>query len=351
MPITDKKNKSLSRAIELADRLEADIARRRLKPGESYLTTLEASRFLGVAGASANLALQLLEKRQIIRRSQKKGSVILDPPIYGNLPIDHVRFLVHGRYYITEGVGGDGILLGIQSEMPTSTVSHCFLTPENEIQQVVKLVERAISADNSADAFVLVRASYDTQKIIAKSGLPAVVYGEVYRGIEGLSQIDHDHAAAIRLSTEYLQKRNRNRVAVFMRQHISPGEHRTFDTLLSIRSFTITLRFNPHDENNIECEARALLSQRKRPDAFLCQTLRQAECVQRVRKELKISKSSMDIVVLTTYLKRGETVPFPHIALSANPESLGRRLGSLLLQRSAGQCVQETVPVRLIVPD
>lgn len=350
MSVSNKQNKQLSLTVELAARLEADILRRQLLPGQSYMTTQEASRFLGVAGASANRALQLLEKRQIIRRSQKRGAVIIEPPRPGNISIDHVRFVVHSKYYMTEGVGGDGILLGIQSELPMSYVSHCFLTPENENRQVASLVERTFR-ENTTDAFVLVRASYDTQRVIAESGLPAIVYGSIYQGIEGLSQIDRDHGSAIRLITEYLQKRDRSRVAVFMRQQIMPGDHQTLDTLLAMPSFSLTFRFTPQEDQNIEGEARTILSLRNRPEAFLCQTLRQAECVERVRKELKIGKSHLDIVVMTTYLKPGETIPFPHIVLSTDPESLGRRLGSLVLKRASGQRLHEVVPVKLLLPD
>ncbi|MDR2756090.1 MAG: hypothetical protein LBC20_10310 [Planctomycetaceae bacterium] len=64
----DKTSKFLTRTVQLADCLAADIRNRNLKPDETYYTALEAARFLGVAGAAANRALQLLEKRRMIQR-------------------------------------------------------------------------------------------------------------------------------------------------------------------------------------------------------------------------------------------------------------------------------------------
>jgi DNA-binding LacI/PurR family transcriptional regulator len=343
----DKKSKFLTQTVQLADRLAADIRNRKLKPGETYYTALEASRLLGVAGATANRALQLLEKRRIIQRSQRRGAIVLDPLPPNASGIDQVHFLVHDKYYRTEGIGGDGVLLGIQSELPTSIVSHCFLSPENEISQVLNLIDHSL-AEETTDVFVLVRASYDAQRIIAQSAIPAVVYGSVFQGINHFSVIDRDHVGAIKLITDYLRKRGRKRVAVFMRYQVMAGDHQTFDALLNQSPFSLTLRFTPQENEAIEAETHSILNGSEKPDAFLCHTLRHAECVDRVRRELKIA--DLDIVVLSTYLKRGETTHFPHIVIDSDPEALGRRLGVLLLNRVAGIQTQEILPVKFVLP-
>ncbi len=346
----EKQNRLLARTVQLADRLVADIRCRNLEPGDSYMTAQEASRFLGVAGAAANRALQILEKRRIICRSQRRGAIILEPPKPECLSIDHVHFLVHDKYYRTEGVGGDGVLLGIQDALPTSIVSHCFLSSENEVSQVTRLIEQAY-AEESTIAFVMVRAPFAVQQMISASGLPAVVYGSVYDGVPELSQIDRDHAGAVRLAVEFLQKRRRTRLAVLLRQQIMPGDFLTLDALTELSGFALTLRSLPSVDENIEAVALSILSRSEPPDAFLCQTARQAECVERIRRQLNISSSGVDIAVLTTYLKSGEEIPFPHIELDIDPEETGRRLGKLLLERASGNPPTRVVlPVRLAVP-
>ena len=348
---TKKQSKFIVQTVQLADRLATDIRSRNLLPGETYLTAQEASRYLGVAGAMANRALQLLEKRKIIRRSQRRGSIVLEPPKPESFVIDRVHFLVHGQYYRTEGVGGDGILRGIQSELPTSSVSHCFLSTESEIGQVTKLIERAL-AEETTDGFILVRASYDVQQMVAKSGLPAIAYGSVYQGIEGLSQIDRDHTMAVRLVTEYLRNRRRTRLAVLMRQVVLPGDHLVLDALLQEPFFSTTFRFMPSEEEHIETVVRSMLNRTERPHAFLCQTIRQANCVERVRCDLNIAAKDLDIVVLSTYLKPGEETPFSHIVLGATTESTGRRFGTLLSELAKGKPpTYERIPVNFVVPE
>lgn len=349
MSVTDKRfSRILSQVLLLAERLELDIKNRNLKPGEQFYTAMEASRFLGVSGATANRALQVLEKRQIISRSQRRGAIILAPPDTHNCQIDNVHFLIHDKYYRREGIGGDGILLGIQSELPTATVSHCFLTPENESQQIAKLIDRSFS-ENSRDAFIIVRSSYEAQKMIAESGLPALIYGSTYPGISGLSNIDRDHKEAVRLVVRYLQSRGRTCLAAFFSQNVLPGLHQVLDALHHTRSLLMTMRFMPQEDECIEAEALNILTSPKSPEAILCHTMQYARCIDRVRK--KLNRSELDIVLTSSYLKRGETTHFPHIELSMDPEAIGRHLASSLLRHVGGQEVHGIVPVKLVLPE
>lgn len=346
---TEKQKKILNLTSVLADRLIADIRARNLKPGETYMTSHEAARFLGVAGASANRALQLLEKRRIIKRAQKRGSIILEPLSSDKRVIDQVHFLVHDKYYKTEGVGGDGIMFGIQSVLPTSIVSHCLLSQENEVQQVSILMERSLRQETS-DAFVLVRASYVVQRMIADSGLPAIVFGGLYPGIGNLGQIDRDHHQAARCLIDYLQKKDCRRVAVLMRQVVLPGDHATLDCLHESGLSLIT-RFTPQENECIRTVARELLSLPQRPDAFFCHTLRHAECVDQLRSEMGIPSESLPIVILTAYLKKGERLSFPHVELYDDPETTGSRIGELLLKNTAENIpVREKISVRFVPP-
>lgn len=343
----EKQNKILGLTSTLADLLMADIRNRGLQPGDAYMTSHEAARFLGVAGASANRALQLLEKRKVIQRAQKRGCIVLEPPEPGKQPIEQVHFLVHDKYYRTEGIGGDGILFGIQSVLPTSTVSHCLLSQENEPQQVSKLIERSLRQETS-DAFVLVRASYSTQRMIARSGLPAIVFGGLYPGIESLGQIDRDHRQAAKLLVQYLHEKHCHRLAVMMRQTVLPGDHPTLDYLHE-SGLDLIIRFVPSEDDCIKAAASLLLEDRNRPDAVLCHTMRHAECVDQIRRERKIPADQLPIAVLTAYLKKGEQMTFPHIELDSNPETLGRRIGELLLESTMTKNnVRECVPVKLI---
>lgn len=344
---TAKQKKALEQVSILADRLMEDIHARNLQPGDSYMTSHEAASFLGVAGASANRALQLLEKRKIIKRSQKIGCVILEPPNPDKKIIDHVHFLLHDQYYRTEGIGGDGILFGIQGVLPTSIVSHCLLQQESCTQQVTTLLDRSFRQE-TLDAFVLVRASYTIQQMLAESGLPAIAFGGLYPGVEKMGQIDRDHRQAAGYCIDYLKRRGCRRLAVMMRQTVLPGDHPTLDSLHE-SGLTLMTRFIPSENECIKTIVRELLDTPDRPDGFFCHTIRHAECVGEVLEEKKIPPESMPIVVLTTYLKKNEKIRFPHVELDADPETLGRRIGELLLKiASTNESVRECVPVKFL---
>ena len=68
----------IPRIVQIAARVEQDIRGRKLKPGDSYLNTEEVARMLGVSKATANRAMQLLAKRHVLRRGQRKGVTIAE---------------------------------------------------------------------------------------------------------------------------------------------------------------------------------------------------------------------------------------------------------------------------------
>ena len=60
----------------MAARIEEDVQRRRLRPGDRYLGTVETARMLKVNTTVANGALQLLVKRKVLERRQRVGTII-----------------------------------------------------------------------------------------------------------------------------------------------------------------------------------------------------------------------------------------------------------------------------------
>src|SRR3954470_19347948 len=101
--------------IELADRIAEDIRRRELRPGDAYLSTAEVARVMQVNGTKANRALQLLARRRVLDRRQRKGTFIAPPPADADTPgpaLDVVHLLVQQDYLRTEGLLADGVVLG-----------------------------------------------------------------------------------------------------------------------------------------------------------------------------------------------------------------------------------------------
>src|SRR5438045_3666201 len=109
------------RIIELADKIAEDIRSKNLKPGDPYQGTTETAEMLGVSTTAANRAMQVLVKRRIIQRRQRKGTFVAIPSESAPLsPLRRVHLVVQENYLRTEGLLSDGIIVGMHDELPAA---------------------------------------------------------------------------------------------------------------------------------------------------------------------------------------------------------------------------------------
>src|SRR5271163_2507531 len=125
------------RIVDLADRILDDIRRKKLRPGDPYLSTAEIARLLRVSGTAANRALQLLGQRQVLERRQRRGTFIAAPATSSHgASLRRVHLVVHRDYLRTEGLLADGVVFGVQGELPQAEIQFNFLPESNEIDYV-----------------------------------------------------------------------------------------------------------------------------------------------------------------------------------------------------------------------
>jgi DNA-binding transcriptional regulator YhcF (GntR family) len=177
------------RVVQLADRIAADIQERRLQPGDVYLTTAEAARFLRISTTSANRAMQLLVQRRVLERRQRKGTVVCTPTAAGTAtPLRRVRLIVHQRYLKAEGLFTDGRIIGIQSALPGADIEFSFMPEGDEVVHVQRLIAQTLAA-REPEGFVAARVSLPVQRVLAESGLPVVLAGTAFPSVRGLTWI------------------------------------------------------------------------------------------------------------------------------------------------------------------
>lgn len=343
-------SKLVTKTVYLADRLLDDIKDRGLKAGDTYFTTQDARRFLGVGGTAANRALQLLEKRRIIERTQGRGAVILKTPNASETPpITQVHILIPELYFRTEGFGCDGILFGLQSEFPTAHVSHCLLQQDAAAADRVNALIRQTIANGGTDAFVLASVPFEIQRAIACTGFPSVVYGTAYRGIGELSQLERDLNGAVVELVDHLRSRGARRIATLLRQYIMPGDHQVFNAVLSTLGASAPIRFLGADKEHIIAEIVDILRNEPNVDGFLCQTVTQAEAVEEALARENRSRNGVRIGVLLSYAKRSDPFQFTHVRMVLTPEEIGRKLASILQSRYLGRPPEKlTIPIELV---
>lgn len=310
---------------------------------------------LGVSNGAANRALQLLERRQIITRQQRRGAYIANLPQGDDVSsLRRVHFLVHQNYLVSEGVGNDLVLLGIQQELPGVHVQISFLPKENPEGFVADLIDQSLTA-KAKDGFILVRAPYEVHDLLCNSGVPAVVYGGVYPGITTLTRIDRDMSDVGFLTADFLVNRGHKCIAFLARQQALPGDHDTMDAVrqrISKEGFyadAMIERFLPAAPTAIEFEVRRLFNSQPDLKGFLCRSKKMADAVAAVCGTLgQVIYRDVDIAVCDYYLLSGHRPQyvFPRPVHSA--EEQGRRMARALSRQSRGEVVpDEIIPVKM----
>ena len=341
--------------VDLAEKLIVDIRKRKLQPGDRYLSTTDASRMLGVGNGLANRALQLLERREVITRQQRRGAYVSKlPSALPKQPLRRVHFLVHQNYLESEGIGNDMVLLGMQDELPGVHVQISFLPEEEPEAFVAELINQSFSA-KAKDGFILVRAPYEVHQLVSDSGIPALVYGGLYPGIPRLSRLDRDMTAVGYQLADYLLKRKHKRIAFLSRQRSMPGDHDTLDAIRQrlsedkLPADSITERFLPPSSAVIEAAIAQLLKSTPRPTGFICRTLRMADAAKAVFKRMKLEfGKEVDVAVCDYYLSASQKPMYVYPRPLYSLEEQGRHMARILAALARGERAQnEVIPVNL----
>ncbi len=340
--------------VDLADRLVSDIKARRLKAGDRYLTTAEAARLLGVGTNAANRALQLLQRRRVITRQQRRGAYIAEFPQESLAALRRVRLLVHSEYMVMEGVTNDLMILGMQGQLPGVDIQIQFLPEENLAGFATGLIEQTLGS-KELEGFVLVRAPYEVHQVFSNSGVSCVVFGGLFPGISRLCRFDRDMGAVGHIAADYLLARGHQRMVFLSRQHALPGDHLTVESFrdrLAAAGFlagTAKERFLPRDPVVCEAEVHRLLSLKRPPTAFICRKQMFADTVKKVAatRQLEVGKD-LDIFLCDYYLMSGQIPQYVYPRPVYTPEHQGQILAQVLSALALNRQVPDRViPVEL----
>jgi len=349
----------VARIVNLADQIAKDIELRGLKPGDAYFGTEKTARMLRVSAAAANRALQVLVKRGVLHRRQGLGTFIAQLPGEEQSPLNRVRLLVREDFFATEGLLDDGVLMGMQAELPGASLQIDFVPPGDGQDFVEQLVSESLQAPHS-EGFVLIRSSFETQRIVKASGLPAVVYGTPFPSMREMAWLDRDHRQIGQLLADHLLAQGFRRMVVMLRQHMSPGDYLALDHVQQVFAACglgledVVLRCVPSAGRIVSEEVIAILEADCRPTGFLCRNEPLAGGVAAARDELGRSAEEVGIVMADVYRKASSPAPrFPYTRPEMTPEQIGESLGRMLALQAIGTQADshsQLVPVRLELP-
>ncbi|SFI68677.1 GntR family transcriptional regulator [Planctomicrobium piriforme] len=343
--------------VDVAERILLDIRRRKLRAGDAYLGTAETAKLLRISGSTVNRAFQLLARRGVVERRQRRGTIVLDPQRKRPPNLQRVHLLVREDHLQAEGLWADGVLMGLQQELPGVELQFNFRPIADEAEYVQQVIDEMLRSRWAA-GLVLIRTGVVTQRLVQASGLPAVVSGTLQPSISGLPSIDRDQAQIGKLLAEHLLKQRCRRFLILMRDRITAGDHLMLDAALQTLAAAgvvldrVTLRFLPSDTEAIVAEVQKLLPQLGSALGCLCRSERLANGVLTAANATPFKVTRVPkIVVADVAQPDANTNRFPCIESSISPEDWGRRIGRLLLNAARGDVTSyqhEIVPVRIM---
>jgi len=203
----------------LAKRIEDDIRDRGLQPGDVYFSTAETARMLQTGTAMANRALQLLEQRQILIRSQRRGALVASPTVMP--PLSHCRVNVIMEMYNSQDPRHvtNGLLPGIQKALPDCNLKQLFLPITDKPEHVRQIIDEILLSPQR-QGVVLIRPSLTTQQQVTDSGLPAVIYGTPYPSMTPIPWVDADWEQAAYLMANQMLRRGCRCFAILLKQQV-----------------------------------------------------------------------------------------------------------------------------------
>ncbi len=251
------------RIAEIAEQIVADIRKRRLQPGEPYLTTAACARSLGVSTALANRAMQLLELRGVLRRSQRAGSVVGGGEDAGHQNA-HIRriSLVFDAAGLGERSGTAEEMLGIQEIFPAAAVKVEQLPANGKLAATRKLLAATRAPSHG---FILWSVSLEIQRLCIESGHPFILRGNPYPSLPGLPHIGWDSFdSGQRLAAHATQHPCRG-LLILMREIWRPGDNPFMDgalhaaTQAGLRGEAVCVRGIGADALAVRAEVTAFL--------------------------------------------------------------------------------------------
>mgnify|MGYP003148474345 FL=1 len=345
--------------VDLAERIQTDIQARKLKPGDPYFTTSETARSFQVSGTTANRALQLLTQRRVLVRKQRAGTFIAEPGKKQSYGLKCVHLVVHQKFLEREGLLADGIVIGIQREMPDAELQFNFLPHREEEVYVQEIVNRALKS-SEPEGFVLQRAQVGVQRILEESGLPTVVNGLLQPSISGLAQIDRDQEQIGRLLIQELLRKKCTRILIVLRDQVTAGDHQLLDVIqreLTAAGFSLDqlcIRCLPADDRAIQAAALEVLQQSTDKLGVLCRSEPAARAIGECVFGEPLPKSRRPVLVVADRFARDQSdCPFPYIRACLSPVAYGQEIGRMLMRQVNGEdalSMETRVEVELVQP-
>jgi len=222
------------------------------------------------------------------------------------------------------------VVLGMQGQLPGADIQFHFMPDgADEVRFLQNLINEAVRAENP-EGFVLVRSTYEAQKLLSESGLPSVIFGTPYPSID-LSWVDRDRKRSEQLLAEYLLDRGCLKIGLLWRQRILPSDPEGLDAVTQVLAqhnrpaTALHVRCLPPERAVVQAAVRQMVGRDPGPWGLICRSRPLAEHAASVKGK------NLTVVISDVYPKPTESLRFTHVRPAADPKAIGIEIAQRLL--------------------
>lgn len=344
----------------LARRLVDELHRRRLAPGDRFLTAAEVGSRFGVSPATANRALQLLHRGGLLERRPRRGTFVA-PGFQargGGAPSVLMLFVPRSRRdRLTAEISEltDSLL----DRFEGVSVQLCPV-PEEGAEAAVRESIRAVGRGCAVLGAAAMSCPAGVYRALSESGLPAVVFGGLYPGQGELVAVDSDLGAAGEILGRHLIERGHRRLALLQGTDVRPGDDRFLNGAVEalarhgLPANALRVLYVAPDAGSIAARLGELLADPQPPTGLVLNGLVLAERVLAALRRLGAKgDDGIEVVFYAHASPRLEAIPLVHARSAVERRQMHEIGVEALWRQHRGQSVERgerIVPVVLHDP-
>ncbi|MBN2294397.1 MAG: GntR family transcriptional regulator [Pirellulales bacterium] len=344
---------------QLVKRLEQDIQRRRLSPGDRYISAAGAGKLLGVSTSTAHRALQLLAERDVVTRYQKRGTFIGPKVIAGTQSDLRVVHVLLNDGMDPRRLQSDAFFQGIIRELPEASVQFTTLPSVDPAGFLRKTV---CSEQRSEELVGIIAFSCprEVYRFLSDAVVPAVIYGSPYSGNTALPSFDVDNFEAGRLLTEHLLAEGHCRIVVISSAQGRPGENDFLDgiteaiTKARMPANTLVVRMVPDEYEVFSDATRQMLESEDDRIAFVTRGREPAKFIDRAVMDFgSEARQRAQVAFFCDLTNMQEPCPYLHVQTKETLQEVVVAMARILKLRAEGKVVEPkhvVSPVELVLP-
>ncbi|MEN9360298.1 MAG: hypothetical protein RL095_1833 [Verrucomicrobiota bacterium] len=219
---------------DLRNLIIEDIRRKGLRDGDRYLGADGVGELLGVSPVTANRLLAAMAEENLVVRRRKAGTFVGSGFVRDEqqrrdgLRVLHILMVKENSH----DQNSDERWSEVMWKQVPGAALRIHQVPEDESFFHARHIVGQIAASGLDEGLILIRATERIQRLVAQSGVKAVVFGHLFPGVGGLHCVTMDQTKAGELAVAACRAQKCQQLVVVMRASWRMGDADFFAAIL-----------------------------------------------------------------------------------------------------------------------